>query len=443
MRNFLLGLVFPALIASAAWARSSATDNTLSSRLDSVIDQAIAEKRIVGAVTIVAKNGKIVYHRAVGYADREAKTPMKEDCIFRLASMTKTLTTIAALALIQEGKLGLDDPLTKWLPDFHPKMADGSEPKITVRELLSHTAGFNYSFEEPEDGPYHRAKVSDGLDQPGLSLDENLKRIGSAPLLFEPGTKWHYSLATDILGAVVERAAASPLPVVVQKFVTGPLKMKDTAFVLDDSKRFTVPYMDGKPEPAKMASFQIVPLGAGGAVSFAPGRVLDTKSYPSGGAGMVGTANDYLKLLEAVRTGHGTMLNEHSLDEMTHSQTGSLEGGPGPGWGFTFGAAVLVDPTLAKSPHSAGTIQWGGIYGHHWFVDPKQQLTFVEMTNTAPGGMAEPFKAEIANAIYGAQNNSSDAAKVDAKDAAKEAAKEAAKDAAKEAAGDSAKAAGN
>jgi CubicO group peptidase (beta-lactamase class C family) len=406
MRNFLLGLALPVLIASSALAKSAATDNSLSARLDGVIDQAIADKRIVGAVTIVAKDGKIIYHRAVGFADREAKIPMREDNIFRLASMTKTMTTAAALALVQQGKLDLDDPVTKWLPNFHPKMADGSEPKITVRELLTHTAGFNYTFEEPEDGPYHQAKVSDGLDQPGLSLDENLKRISSAPLLFAPGTHWHYSVATDILGAVIEHAAGAPLPKLVQKFVTSPLKMKDTAFVLDDSKRFTVPYMDGKPEPAKMAEFQIVPLAAGGAVSFAPARVLDEKSFPSGGAGMVGTASDYVKLLEALRTGHGTMLNQESIDEMTHSQTGSAEGSPGPGWGFTFGAAVLVDPQLAKSPHSAGTIQWGGIYGHHWFVDPKQQLTFVELTNTSPGGMAEPFKAEIAKAIYGAGVNS-------------------------------------
>jgi CubicO group peptidase (beta-lactamase class C family) len=417
MRNFLLGLILPLLIASPAPARSAAADNTLSSRLDTVIDHAIAEKRIVGAVTIVAKDGKIIYHRAVGFADREAKSPMREDSIFRLASMTKTLTTVAALTLIQEGKMGLDDPVAIWLKDFHPKLADGSEPKITVRELLSHTAGFNYTFEEPEGGPYHQAKVSDGLDQPGLSLDENLKRIGSAPLLFAPGTRWHYSVATDILGAVIEHAAGSPLPVVVNKLVTAPLKMKDTAFVLDDSKRFTVPYMDGKPEPAKMASFQIVPLAGGGAVSFAPARVLDGKSFPSGGAGMVGTANDYVKLLEAIRTGHGTTLSENSINEMTHSQTASLEGGPGPGWGFTFGAAVLVDPVLAKTPHSAGTIQWGGIYGHHWFVDPKERLTFVEMTNTTPGGMDESFKAEIANAIYGATGKSIETAKDPAKGA--------------------------
>ncbi|HTN82361.1 MAG TPA: serine hydrolase domain-containing protein, partial [Sorangium sp.] len=172
--------------APPAVAAAPRGDEPLQRRLDAVVEAATAEGRIVGAVVVVARDGQVVYRRAAGFADREAGRPVREDTVFRLASMTKPIVSAAALALVDAGALGLDDPVTKWLPSFSPRLADGRAATITVRHLLTHTAGLNYTFMEPPDGPYHRERVSDGLDQPGLSLEENLARIAKAPLLFEP-----------------------------------------------------------------------------------------------------------------------------------------------------------------------------------------------------------------------------------------------------------------
>lgn len=398
MKYFLLTTTFIALFASSARAESSF--DTLTARLDQVINKAIEEKRIVGTVVIVSKDGQIVYRKAAGYADREAKIPMREDNQFRLASMTKTIVSAAALAMAQRGQIGLDEPITKWLPQFRPKLKDGTEPKITIRQLLTHTAGLNYGFMEADDGPYHKAKVSDGLDQPGLSIDENMKRLASAPLLFEPGTRWNYSLSIDVLGAVLEKATQGPLRKVILKNVAGPLGMTDSDFEVADRKRLAVPYVDAKPEPARMKAVELVPF-AGGNVRFEPARAFNKRSYQSGGAGMVGTAGDYIKLLEAIRTTNGALLNPDSMKLLTENQLGSLQMDSSPGWTFTCGAAVLLNPAEAKTKQSAGTIKWGGIYGHTWFMDPKEKLSVVQMTNTTLEGTKGAFPEAITNAIYG------------------------------------------
>lgn len=380
---------------------AASEERALAARLDGVIDRAIAEKRIVGAVVLVARDGKVVYRRAAGAADREAKRPMREDAVFRLASMSKPLVSATALALIEQGKLSLEDPVTKWLPTFRPKLADGREPVITVRHLLTHSAGLTYGFFEPEDGPYHKAGVSDGLDQPGITLEENLRRIASAPLSFEPGTRWNYSVAIDVLGAVVARAGGAPLPKVVERSVTGPLRMPDTGFVARDAGRLAVPYADGQPEPVRMGAQQVVSFN-GGWVRFAPGRALDARAFPSGGAGMVGTAGDFLKFLEAIRTGGAPVLKPATVTQLSTAQLAPGIATSEPGWSFGFASAVLVDPVKARSPHAVGTLQWGGAYGHSWFVDPKSGLSVVALTNTAFAGMAGAFPTAIRDAVYGA-----------------------------------------
>jgi CubicO group peptidase (beta-lactamase class C family) len=376
-----------------------AEERSLSARLDAVIDQALADKRLVGTVVLVARDGQVLYHRAAGEADREAHTPMREDTVFRLASMTKPLVSAAALSLVDQGKLGLEDPVTRWLPTFRPVLADGREAVITVRQLLNHTAGLGYGFLEPADGPYHRAGVSDGLDAPGPSLEENLRRIASVPLLYAPGTRWGYSVAIDVLGAVVARAGGAPLPKVVERLVTRPLGLSDTAFTAKAPKRLATPYADGKPEPVRMGEVHVVPV-AGSGVRFTPARALDARSFPSGGAGMVGTAGDFLKFLEAVRTGGAPVLKPATVAQMTANQIGALEMPGSPGWAFGFGASVLVDPTKAGTPQSTGTWQWGGAYGHSWFVDPHRRLSVVALTNTAFEGMSGAFPAAIRDAVY-------------------------------------------
>ncbi|WP_244621403.1 serine hydrolase domain-containing protein [Azospirillum brasilense] len=312
----------------------------------------------------------MVYHRAAGHADREAGTEMREDAIFRLASVTKPFVTAAAMRLAENGRLDLDAPVARWLPDFRPTLPDGSIPDITIRQLLTHTSGLGYAFREPAEGPYHRLNVSDGLDQPGLSLEESLARLSAAPLHFAPGTGWRYSLGID-----------------------------DTGFPVHAPSRLAKAYADGNPEPVPMTDGMAVPL-MGLAATFAPSRIFDASSYPSGGAGMAGTASDVLRFLEAIRTGGGPILKPETVGLMVHDQVGATAQTQGPGWGFGYGWAVLDDPALTGTPQAAGTLQWGGAYGHSWFIDRKNGLSVVALTNTAFEGMAGAFPTDVRNAVY-------------------------------------------
>jgi CubicO group peptidase (beta-lactamase class C family) len=372
-------------------------DQDMQRRIDRVLDEAVASRRVVGAVFRVARHGETVYTRAVGLADREAGAPMREDTLFRYASLTKPVTAITALGLIAEGKLRLEDPVTRWFPDFRPTF-QGKAPAITVRHLLTHTSGLGYAFFEPkDDGAYRRARVSDGLDQPGLSFDENLRRLGTLPLYFEPGTAWRYSLAHDILGEIVARVAGAPLPRVVAQAVTEPLGMKETGFRVFDPSRLAVPYGDGKPEPVRIEDGTFVPFGDGG-VFFAPSRIFDSRSYPSGGAGMAGSSSDFLRFLEALRTRH-PFAPRASIDAMVTDQIAPITS---PilmaGWGYGYGASVLRDPSMADSPLHAGTIRWGGAYGHSWWIDPTAELSAVLLTNTTFEGMVGQIRTDLQRA---------------------------------------------
>ena len=375
----------------------------LGKRVDVVIDKALAEQQLVGTVVLIARDGKVVYARAAGLADREAKQPVREDTQFRLASMTKLITSVAALALIDRGELSLEDPVAKWLPDFRPKLADGREPVITVRHLLTHTSGLTYKFLEPEGGPYHKAEVSDGLGEPGLPADVNLRRLASVPLLHEPGTKWNYSLSIDVLGEVVARAGGGPLPQVVEQLVTRPLGMDGTVFTVKDRARLAWPYAVGQP-PVRMTEPYDLPR-SGTILRFSPARIFDPASFPSGGAGLAGTARDYLRLLEALRTGGAPILKAEAARSVGEDQLG--ERAPqavGPGRSVGFGVSVLVDPAAAKSPRGRGTYGWGGVYGTVFWVDPEARMSVVILTNVS---VDTPFADDLETAIYGASTSAS------------------------------------
>jgi CubicO group peptidase (beta-lactamase class C family) len=375
----------------------------LVARVDDVLDAALTEQRIVGAVFLVAREGSLVCERAVGRAQRETQQPMRTDTLFRLSSITKPYVSAAALSLVAHGRLSLEDRIEKWLPEFRPRLADGATAPITVQQLLTHTAGLGYGFQEPADGPYHRANVSDGLDQPGLSLVENLRRLASVPLLRKPGTAWQYSVAIDVLGAVMERAAGSALPAIVAELVTGPLSMRDTAFRVVDRARLATPYVDGSP-PARMTDPQIVPYGTGAGISYSPSRALDERSFASGGTGMVGSAPDTLRFIECMRKGGAPILPAALARAAMSNRLGALAG-PMPGFGFGYGGAVLLDPQAAQTPQGRGTWLWGGVYGHSWFVDPHAQMSCVLLTNTALEGMMGRLTVDLRNALYDTGNN--------------------------------------
>jgi CubicO group peptidase (beta-lactamase class C family) len=396
-----LGLALAVLFSSRAHAATESTELTgaARSRIDSVIERAIAEKRLVGAVVLVSHDGKLVYQGANGLADRESKRPMQVNTSFRFSSVTKPIVSAAALALVEQGKLSLDDPVTKWLPNFRPKLASGEAPTITVRQLLTHTSGLGYKFAEKPGTAYYQAGVSDGFDELRISLDENMRRLASAPLFSRPGEAWRYSLSIDVLGAVVEKASGKPLPQAVAELITQPLGLRDTAFWAKDSAHLAVPYYDSKPEPARMADPYAVPYGEGGRMTYSPSRALDPKAYPSGGAGMVGTAPDVMRFLETIRTGGKPILSAATAASMMRNEIGSVAG-PQPGVGFGFGGAVVVDPAATHTPQSQGTWQWGGVYGHSWFVDPARKLTVVALTNTGLEGMWGKFTTDLRDAVY-------------------------------------------
>lgn len=376
-------------------------DSALAARLDPIVDAALAEQRVAGAVVLVGRAGQRVYARAAGQADVEAARPMTLDAIFRASSLTKPMVTAAILSLVDDGVIGLDDPVTRYLPNFQPKW-QGQAPTITLRHLLTHTAGLSYGFMQPADGPYLKLGVSDGMDQPGLGFPEELKRITEAGLFFPPGAAWLYSVGLDVLGAAVEEATAKPLGEVVAERVTRKLGMADTGFAVADRARLARAYADGPP-PVPMGAAHTVPFAELSGIRFAPDRIFDPGSFPSGGAGMACSATDFHAFLEAMLDGGGPVVSAETAQDMRTNQTGGHAiVTSGPGWGFGFGGAVMLDPAASGSPLPVGAWMWGGVYGHSWFVDPASRTTFVLMTNTSTEGMSGRLSQELMAAVAGA-----------------------------------------
>lgn len=375
----------------------------LARRVDAVLDDYVGRGAIIGAVTLIARDGRLAYRRAAGLADREGGRAMTVDTRFRLASVTKPFVTAAALALVERGQLDLAAPVSRWLPDFRPCF-EGEDAAITVRHLLTHTSGLGYGFAQGPAGPYQAAGVSDGIDRPGIGLEENLRRLAALPLLYRPGSAWQYSLATDALGAVMAAAAGRPLPELVRALVTDPLGLPGAGFGTAEPGRLATAYADAPAGPVRMTDPHDLPFGEGGAIRFAPSRAGDPEAYPSGGAGMVGAPGDALVLLETLRAGGGPVLRPETVAALTSNAVGDMAAqGIGAGWGFGLGVAVLVDPSAAATPQSPGTWRWGGVYGHNWFVDPVERLTVVTFTNTAVAGMNGPIREAVRDAVYGAR----------------------------------------
>jgi hypothetical protein len=316
---------------------------------------------------------------------------------------------------------------------------------------------------EDRNSPYARAKVSDGLNM-AISLAENLKRLGSVPLVYEPGKGWRYSLSIDVLGGVMEAETHQSLPDIVRETVTGPLGMKDTGFAVTDPDRLAVPYKDAPAKDSatahtssrnganasgsnthssngdkqtsdgsthssdsghddnhaeaaraaprsraaiRMQAQDTLDTGAG-VLNFDNDHVWNRQGYPSGGGGMVGTAPDFMKFLLSLRPGaQKRVLKPETVARMMqpHVNPAWLDFMK-PGWSWGYGWAVLDDPTKAHTPMSRGTLQWGGVYGHHWFYDPVKDVAVVAFTNTSVEGMNGPFTTEVVDAVYAAVNGS-------------------------------------
>jgi CubicO group peptidase (beta-lactamase class C family) len=352
-----------------------------------------------GIVTLLTRDGKVVDVHAVGFQDVASKTPMKADTIFRIASMSKPITTVAILMLYEEGKLLLTDPVSRYIPAFRTMRvanADGTTTpatrQITIRDLLTHRSGLSYGFLNggPVGEAYRKAGVTDGLSSTPMTLAQGIDLLAAQPLMAQPGSAWNYSLGFDVLGRVVEVVSGMPFDVFLSSRIFKPLDMYDTSFVVPDTKWQRV---------ATMYS----PDGAGGIrpmkdpESFGNARMSPVASYEtgktyfSGGAGLTSTARDYARfanmLLGGGALGSVRLLSPKSVELMASNHTSdiSVPALVGPGAGFGLGVRVITDPAATQTEGSAGMYGWLGIYGTVFWVDPKEHLVAIMMVQRYPG----------------------------------------------------------
>lgn len=361
---------------------------SLAERLDKAIGAALGD-RIVGCVVLVERRGEAPYARAAGLADREAGRAMEEDAIFRLASVTKPVVAACVLRMVDLGRIGLDDPVTKFLPRFRPLSPDGVERPITIRQLLNHTSGLTYG----GTGTFAR-----GLSGPIQSLEDWLAEIAEAGLLFAPGTGWEYGMSSDVLGGVVASVNGSDLAGALARHVSGPLGMTDTQFGVTDLARLAVPYADGRP-PIRMGEPHVMRGDDGSDTEFSPARILTPGVPQSGGAGLAGTAGDVMRLLRGLA---GDFLSPALRDAAFANQIGALprrEGDAGKRFGFL--GAVTQDPKAARTALPVGAVDWGGAWGHNWVVDRASGTVIVVCTNTTYEGCNGAFREEIIQAVFG------------------------------------------
>ena len=365
---------------------------SLSQRVDAVIDAAL-ESRIVGCVVLVNEGGKQVYARAAGFADREAAVPVREDTIFRLASVTKPIVAAAALRMMEDGLLSLDDPVTKYLSFFTPKAPDGTIPTITIRHLLTHTSGIAYD-KIPAD-------VTRGSDPfPLFPLEENLRRLARGELSFAPGTNWAYGMSIDVLGGVVGaiNGNISDVEATLRRYVLDPLGMNDSRFTVTDPARLAVPYGDGDPVPFRMAEPQLMINPMGGSNEMSPRRIFERDAAQAGGSGMAGTTGEFMRLLDAIVT--GDFLKPETRKAALTNQVGSFLTGRRAGEQFGYFGAVITDAKAAGWPRD-GMVRWGGIWGNNWALDPQTGTIAVAFTNTMFEGSDGRFRDDVRDAVFG------------------------------------------
>jgi CubicO group peptidase (beta-lactamase class C family) len=364
-------------------------------RIDRFLQQYVDSGQIGGAVALVLKDGRVVYRRAVGWIDQESDRRMTPDALFRIASQTKALTSVAILSLVEEGKISVDDPVSRFIPAFaHTTVAVKTDTglvikpaarQITLRDLLTHTAGISYGTDGSV-APLYAAKglgPAAGWGWYTADKDEpictTIERLATLPFVAPPGERWVYGYNTDILGCVAERASGMPLDELIRRRITGPLKMNDTYFFVprEASARLATVYASDSLNHAERA-----PDGPRGQGNYVEGP---RRSF-SGGAGLVSTAADYARFLEMLRQGGALdgvrILAPRTVDLMTHNQLGTLldsSGGNGFGFGFE-----TTERYGAYGMTSVGTFHWGGAYGSAYFVDPVEHLVIVFMMNQLP-----------------------------------------------------------
>jgi len=382
-------------------------------RIGETLRADVQAKKLPGAIVLVARAGKVVMFDAIGKLDPAGSTPMTRDAIFRIYSMTKPITTVTAMMLVEEGRLKLDDPVSKYIPSFAKmqvgvEKADpsGGKPTLelvpvrrpmTVQDLMRHTSGLTYGFfgNSMVKTLYSEANLSDIT----RSNEEVADKIATLPLAYQPGSTWDYSHSTDVLGRIIEVVTGKPLLQAMKEKVLDPLGMTDTSFYVTDPKkqsRIAEPFADDR--------------SIGVNANFGDPRVAG--KYESGGGGMMSTATDYARFVQMLING-GTLegkryLSPRTLAFMTSDHLGTSIATtplylPGPGHGFGLGFAVRKTAGEAPFPAEAGTFFWGGAGGTYFWVDPKSKLFVVFMMQSPKQRVY--YRTVLYDMVYAAMMN--------------------------------------
>ncbi|UCF43206.1 MAG: beta-lactamase family protein, partial [Planctomycetota bacterium] len=376
-------------------------------RINKVVLGYIAEKKAAGFVTMVARRGKVAHFGSFGLMNIEPCESMKPDAIFRIYSMSKPITSAAVMMLYEEGHFQLDDPVSKFIPQFKDmkvfvkKTQAGVEVteakrQITIRNLLTHTSGLAYGLgkDTEVDVMYQEEKMLKWDE----TLEEKVARLAKLPLAEEPGSKWRYSISTDVLGYLVEVISGKRFDVFLEERLFGPLEMKDTGFYVPAEKM------------SRLAGFyETKETGGLGPIADEKywGRFSKLPKFLSGGGGLVGTTSDYVRFCQMMLHGGELdgvrVLGRKTVELMTmnHLDFKLLSSGPGGGSGFGLGFGVLMDVAKSGSIGSAGAYSWGGAASTGFWIDPREELIGILMTQVLPytNKFTEEFKVLTYQAI--------------------------------------------
>lgn len=361
-------------------------------RIDYMLKNAVDSNQVPGVVALITRNGKIIYQKAYGKADEKGK-PLKTNTIFRIASQTKAITSTAVMMLWEEGKFQLDDPISKYIPEFkNPRIldtfntSDGSytstpaEHEITIRHLLTHTSGLGYGVIDGDkrfQRIYKDAGITDLYTTENISIAESVKKLAKLPLHHDPGTAFVYSEGLDVLGYFIEIVSGMPFDEFLRTRIFDPLGMNDTWFYLPKEKHDRLVNIQQKTDgvwkdyPVTFYDPDYPKKGA--------------KRFFSGGAGLSSTAEDYATFLQMyLNQGHynGTrILSRTTVQSIMGNQTGQLFGAAGKEYGLAFGL-VTTDGQDLGGQGSKGTFDWGGYFNTQYFADPKEQVIGILMKQT-------------------------------------------------------------
>src|ERR1700691_5498563 len=370
-------------------------------RLGAVMAGEIGRGRVPGAVALVARRGRLGYFESFGRSDAAGGEPMTKDTIFRIYSMTKPITSVAAMMLWEEGRFLLSDPIAKYLPDLSRLDVavdrDGEIERVpalravTIQDLLRHTSGLTYEFRGS--GPVHRMYRSAKVDSRAQSNADQVATLGRMPLLHQPGTRWEYGRSTDVVGRLVEVRSGQTLSAFFEQHILAPLGMVDTAFHVPPRHHSRLAEAFGR-DPDSGLTVQLL-------------EVRDPPHLESGGGGLVSTAADYARFLQMLLNG-GTLdgrrlLSRKTIELMTADHLGPITGAPDlllPGHGFGLGFAVRLHSGIAHVPGSIGQYFWGGLAGTTFWIDPAEQL-FALMLIQAPG-LRDYYRTLFRDLVYAA-----------------------------------------